>query len=717
METIKPDELSLLWRTFEREGKFFLAAGIGAGFTLSDPPQLVKEDEFLEAIKSELFQNEILDLGMPKPRGEVLVRGKCFAPEGKPRPASRVRIRVGSLDKTLNVFGDRFWKGPPGARTISQPLPFAVMDISYENAFGGPNYPANPRGKGHEPVQIESGGKAYPLPNVEDPERLITSPRDLPEPAGFGPLDLTWPQRAHKLGTFNDKWRRECWPYYPKDMDWTFFNAAPWNQQIDGFFSGEETLAIENMHPQLMLIDSRLPGLRVRCFIRKQGEAETDLKEVLAHLDTVWLFPGAKLGFVIYRGVETVADEEGADILLLLAAWDLLEETPKPVEYYRGFLSGEKTASAEEETSEAAGEGPAGEEPPGMSRPAGSLPPVMPVFSKTAPAQEATGGSGDELVRSEEKGSYAGKDLSGLDFSGKNLRGRDFSGAVMEKVNLSGTDLSEASFRGAILTGAVLDGAILVKADFSGSSASNASFAKANLEGADLSDSDFSGSDFTEAVLKGAVLKAALFAEAKMPGANGRETKAAEAYFTGADLSGANFSRAELVQADFSGALLEKTNFSRASLSNATFAEARGAGAVFNGADMQETRADGNTALSGADFSGASLAGASWQRADFSGSQFSGAILSGAGFLECNFRNSILSGVRAEKADLSKSDFTRADMTDINLLQGSLRKASLKQADLRGANLYGVDLYKAILSETALEGANLKNTLLSSWGA
>ncbi|NIO06635.1 MAG: DUF2169 domain-containing protein, partial [Deltaproteobacteria bacterium] len=73
-----------------------------------------------------------------------LVVGKCFAPGGKPVPAYEVCLQIGPIRKTLHVFGDRFWKRKAGVvKTISDPLPFTEMAISYDNAFGGPDYKKN----------------------------------------------------------------------------------------------------------------------------------------------------------------------------------------------------------------------------------------------------------------------------------------------------------------------------------------------------------------------------------------------------------------------------------------------------------------------------------------------------------------------------------------------------------------------------------------------
>ena len=65
------------------------------------------------------------------------------------------------------------------------------------------------------------------LPNLEDPREMVRTPNDRPAPAGFGPLDATWPQRTALMGTYDDRWLREDFPGLPKDLDWAAFNALP----------------------------------------------------------------------------------------------------------------------------------------------------------------------------------------------------------------------------------------------------------------------------------------------------------------------------------------------------------------------------------------------------------------------------------------------------------------------------------------------------------
>ena len=86
------------------------------------------------------------------------------------------------------------------------------------------------------------------------------------EPAGFGPLNKMGPQRSSKLGTYEDNWLKERWPWFPLDFSWEYYNAAPKNMQVSGYLRGDEPIICTNLHPEIPVYQTQLPGLRVRCF-------------------------------------------------------------------------------------------------------------------------------------------------------------------------------------------------------------------------------------------------------------------------------------------------------------------------------------------------------------------------------------------------------------------------------------------------------------------
>ncbi|MFO0759237.1 MAG: DUF2169 domain-containing protein [Byssovorax sp.] len=131
---------------------------------------------------------------------DVLVGGTVRQPDGSLRPRLDVEIEVGRrFRRRIAVFGDRTWIPAQDGRLIpSDPEPFLSMDLRYERAFGGQAptdygvsmpFSQNPIGKGFYLGKETAAGR--PLPNLEDPSRLITSIDDHPDPVGLGyyPLD------------------------------------------------------------------------------------------------------------------------------------------------------------------------------------------------------------------------------------------------------------------------------------------------------------------------------------------------------------------------------------------------------------------------------------------------------------------------------------------------------------------------------------------------
>ena len=79
-------------------------------------------------------------------------------------------------------------------------------------SYGGEAFPDNPLGRGHAPIPLADGRLYHPLPNVEAPGHLISSTGSEPKPAGFMPLDFTWPFRMGKAGTYDEAWVKERFP-------------------------------------------------------------------------------------------------------------------------------------------------------------------------------------------------------------------------------------------------------------------------------------------------------------------------------------------------------------------------------------------------------------------------------------------------------------------------------------------------------------------------
>lgn len=323
--------LGVLYRVVEHRRRLVLSVGIIAFFPFSAPAALLSEVGLWKFVATELG-GAPFDAAMPKARRELLISGKAFAPNRTACPGCRVRVQVGPIDKTLNVFGDRHWK----TTVPSDPVPFTEMAIVYENAFGGPGYALNPLGKGFAPPE-ERGAPHY-LPNIEDPKVPIRAPKDRPPPAGLGAYDFMWPQRRAMSGTYDERWQREVYPGFPDDMDVAMFNTAPEDQRTAAQLRGDEVIRIENMHPDKALLETSLPGVAGRCFVTQKDASGEVLREVPMAVETVHLFPHAERGVVIFRGSLPVLDEDAADVLHLIVAAEHLGR-PKPVEHYQTVLA------------------------------------------------------------------------------------------------------------------------------------------------------------------------------------------------------------------------------------------------------------------------------------------------------------------------------------------------------------------------------------------
>lgn len=345
MKIVKPQRLSLLTRTFEDGPKSYLVVSAVTFFPFSLPEYLLPEISLWKMIPKELGAEGIFDEGMPKTRGEALVFGKAY-PKGGAAPSTYVRLTMGSIQKTLYVLGARRFR--MGVATA--PEPFNEMPLTWDNSYGGPGFAKNPLGKGHKPVKTDAG-EVHSLPHVEDPKHLITSPSDKPEPVGFWPIDLTWPQRQKHVGTYDDRWLKQRYPGYPEDFHWDFWSVAPPDQRIAGFFEASQSFKLENMHPSKPMLEGHLPAYTARCFIVCQKPvpgaspvaaprefSPTDLRDVPTRIDTVLFFPHLERAAVIYRGVVEVEEDDARDVAFIVAGVERLKE-PKPIEHYARVLT------------------------------------------------------------------------------------------------------------------------------------------------------------------------------------------------------------------------------------------------------------------------------------------------------------------------------------------------------------------------------------------
>ncbi len=333
MRTLKPKQLSLLYKVYEEGGNCSLMIAVMGLFSFDKPSVILTEAQLWAQVGEILGKEAVVDMVMPKPKGEVIVAGKCYTPGGSPLVSSEVSVTMGPVKKKLLVHGDRFWK----SKTLwdfdaTEAKPFTEMEVSWENAFGGEGFDANTSGKGFPTEKMKAGEEPWPLPNIEDPKEFIILPEDTPKPAAFLPAPIMTPDRMAKMGTFDRKWKKEKYPGFPQDMDWTYFNGTQPDQWWEGFFTGNEKFEISGMHPKKPKVGSILPEVAARVFItRKNSPKKTE--ELKTRLDTVWLFPESETGIVIFRAQANVKTDDAEDVADIMAGFEKMGQ-PKTGEHY-----------------------------------------------------------------------------------------------------------------------------------------------------------------------------------------------------------------------------------------------------------------------------------------------------------------------------------------------------------------------------------------------
>ncbi|AZD16467.1 DUF2169 domain-containing protein [Pseudomonas chlororaphis] len=266
----------------------------GRAATLADTQQpLLMADTFLgEPGLSAPLQE--MDFAPVKPCCDVLVRGKAYAPGGRPVTQLTAGIRVGQMSKAFSVLGPRQWQSGLLGVAPGLPQPFTEQDISYARAFGGSHpiandpqlrhcYLDNPTGCGWYPRSADSADiVGMPMPSTEELGKPIDSPSGNFRPMALGPLGRGWPQRARFAGTYDEAWLADCFPFLPADFDQRYFQAAPDDQQTHYLRGGEDVLLL-NLTPQERA-GFRIPQMEVPVtFFLKKGGHET----VQAVIDTL----------------------------------------------------------------------------------------------------------------------------------------------------------------------------------------------------------------------------------------------------------------------------------------------------------------------------------------------------------------------------------------------------------------------------------------------
>lgn len=745
MRIVQPLTLTVLHGPFEHGGKTRLVVVIGAmaSFDGSSVDQTQTLWRHLTDAPGASFG---LDEMKPKTRGEALVSGYAFAPGGKPATAVSAKWSIGPIQKEVWAAGDRAWKG--GAP--SDPVPFSRMPITWDRAFGGEGFAPNPLGKGASSVKTPLG-EVHPLPNIEIAGKLITSPRERPSPVGFAPIDPASPVRMKKLGTYDKRWLDTRYPEFAEDFDPTYFNTAPEDQWIEGYWEGGEPFAFENMHPDKPRIEGRLPSFAARCLVTRKGR-EGAFEDVALRADTVWFLPHVERVILLYRGVIEVADDLASDVSDIVAALEHAGK-PKPIEHYASVrakrLDRERGALFALRDADLGPEGIGSPRSDAVSEmesllatehlfeqsqrrfaqreldasrerlralgvdPDRHLPKTIPDAPKEVPKEDlgaAVASMSDEADRMMKEA--AGK----RDEAMRDLRAR---------FEAQGMDFDQAVERAKASSG----GPPTMSA---ASELSRLKEVREKIRAAGLNippslqhlDDPRFYEKLTKAErgLKDAYRRSAHYAPPARPltadeaARLRREVESAIAKgegLSGRDLTGADLSMMDLSGQDLSTVMLERASLKGAKLRGATLDNAVLARADLSGADLHGAKARGanmgEASLAGAVLTGADLTEAIFIKADLSGADLTASTLDRAELSEAKLDKTVMARVEAKGLTVLKSVWRGLDLRGAALVDCNFLEVDLSSSDLSGAKLTGTVLLDAVAEGAVLRGANLQN--------
>jgi hypothetical protein len=237
------------------------------------------------------------DYALVKPRCDVLLNGSAYAPAGHRARRVTVALRIGSLNKSFDVVGNRSWISTGLGVVAGSPEPFVSMPISYDRAFGGIDA-AHPDPARHRYYERNHAGLGFhkqterefidgtPLPNTEQSGHPIVDPGGSYAPMAFGSIARAWQPRAKLAGTYDQNWLDNIFPFLPPDFDNRYYQAAPADQQIDYPTGGEEVM-LENLTPGGYL-RFNLPSINVPVVYYRR---DADDHEAQAVIDTIMIEP------------------------------------------------------------------------------------------------------------------------------------------------------------------------------------------------------------------------------------------------------------------------------------------------------------------------------------------------------------------------------------------------------------------------------------------
>ena len=291
---------------FRHRGQLRVAAIVKASFslvqdavmTIAPASELVVKDRFFNKNVTGSLQ-AASDLVPHRPRVDVTFVGHAHAPGGSaPVGAARLAVfRDGAVfEKSIHVYGDRAQGAAP--RT------FERMPIVYERAYAVLDDPSSLE----NPVGVAQ-------PNIVDP-------RDPTRPVGFGPISRYWPRRKRLLGGADVRRLDAPVAEVPDGFDWSYFQAAPLDQQLDSL-RGDEWLVLDGLHPTAPRLASRLPSAVAVARVYRNAAGGGEGEPLALVPDTLVIDGDRQVCDIVWRGSLPVSGEAALASICVLAALEL----------------------------------------------------------------------------------------------------------------------------------------------------------------------------------------------------------------------------------------------------------------------------------------------------------------------------------------------------------------------------------------------------------
>lgn len=696
------------------------------------------------------------DFAEYKLNAEVMLKGTCYP--RKPTTQATVKLEVGKWSKSLTVTGHRAWVDGILGGKHTDPLPFESMPLDYSHAYGGPGFPANPSGTGHETEK---------LPNVEDPARPITRSSESPVPAGFGPINPEWPQRRSKVGqSYGPEYEKKYEPWYPGDFDWTYLHSAPADQQLKGYLKGGEQLRFCNLHPDTNDFSAEIPRHRPRVFVRMADGIQVEVDLVI---DTLFVDLDEGALYLTWRGHTPVGEDDLSDIACTLVVNEDPNEKPRPRQEYFDMLAAYHA------------------DPTGMGGEDGDIAKLQRMHDKIESRElqmevEAVPENDDVLVNIFDKvlapvlpaehvermKVQMGSTLEGVSAKTPDVP-RKIKDAVIKALDESldppstgagigkdgevtgspapivkrhlamlakqqkeaqkhGADISEMDDELAKAVANIPDEKLRAElqaidmAELRERAAEGVEPAPdRDCSGQDYSDRDFSGMDLHGINLEGAVLVRANLSGCNLEGAKLAAAALSRANLTGAklkaaDLTAAVLSRTQCREADFTGATLDHAILIRTDLTGAKLVDVGAHSMMATRAIFADAHIEDCTfftvAFDNCDLERVRISKSSLERCMFRQCKLMNAMVDGAELTSCGFMESDLSHARFFQSGGERNSFHKAVLKDVDFSYSKFPASMFMNVSGRRANFYAADMpevrfYRATLRDAVFEKANM----------